>query len=143
MAFASIIYISNSKFSLIFGLKHMWGQIFKLVKYIFYISYLSIHFTHLSMCVWRMLNLMRESCDFCWYSESSSFLHSQVWRHDESYLNSGIASWSFQGRFLYTLNAGISNTIIILLYNHNKGLHITMLPFIPCHLHPLFCEVSF
>ena len=28
-------------------------------------SYLSIYFTHLSMCVWRMLTLVRESCDSC------------------------------------------------------------------------------
>ena len=33
--------------------------------------------------------------------------------------------------------------VMILLYNHNKGLHITKLPFIPCHFHPLFCQVSF
>ena len=141
VAFASITFISNSKLSSIFGLKHIWWQIFKLVKYIFYMSYLSIHFTHFSMCVWRMLTLVRESCDACWYSESSSFLHSWAWRHDESCLSSGIAIWSFQCSFLYTLNAGMSNTIMILLYNHNKGLHITKLPFIPCHFHPLFCQV--
>ena len=127
----------------IFGLKHMWGQIFKLVKYIFYVSYLCIHFTHFSMCGLRMLMLVRESCDSCWYSESSSFLHSWAWGDDESCLSSGIAIWSFLCSFLYTLNAGMSYTIVILLYNHNKGLHITKLPFIPCHSHPLFCQISF
>ena len=137
------IYFQIQNCPLFFGLKHMWGQIFKLIKYIFYISYLSIHFTHFSMCVWRMLTLVRESCDPCWYSGSSSFLHSWAWRDDESSLSSGIAIWSFQCSFLYALNAGMSNTIKILLYNHNKGLHITKLPFIPCHLHPLFCWVSF
>ena len=128
---------------LFFGLKHMGGQIFKLIKYIFYMSYLSIHFTHFGMCGWRMFTLVRKSCDPCWYSESSSFLHSQAWRHDESCLSSGIAILSFQCSFFYTLNAGMSNIIRILLYNHNKGLHITKLPFIPCHFHPLFWQVSF
>ena len=127
---------------LFFGLKHMWGQIFKLVKHIFYISYQSKHFTHFSMCVWRILTLVGESCDPCWYSESSLFLHSWAWRDDQSSLSSGIAIWSFLFSFLYTLNVGMSNIIMILLYNHNKGLHITKLPFIPCHFHPLFCQVS-
>ena len=142
MTFGSITFIPNSKLSSIFGLKHMWGQIFKLIKYIFYISYLSIHFTYFGMCGWRMLTSVREGFGLCWYSESSSFLHSQAWRHDESYLSSGIAIWSFQSSFLYTLNAGMSKTIMTLLYNHNKGLHITKLPFIPCHFHPLFYQVS-
>ena len=128
---------------LFFGLKHIWGQIFKLIKYIFYISYLSIHFTHFSMCVCRVLTLVREGCDPCWYSESSSFLHSWAGWHDESCLSSEIAIWSFQCSFLYTLNAEMSNTILILLYNHNKSLHITKLPFIPYHFHPLFWQVSF
>ena len=66
-----------------------------------------------------------------------------AWRDDESSLSSGIAIWSFQCSFLYTLNAGMSNTIMIILYNHNKGLHIKKLPFIPCHFQPLFCQVSF
>ena len=128
---------------LFFGLKHMWGQILKLVKYIFYISYLSIHFTHFSIYGWRMLTLVRESCDSCWWSESSSFLYSQAWRDDESCLSSIVAIWSFLCSFLYTLNAGMSNTIMLLLYKHNKRLHITKLSFIPCHSHPLFCQVSF
>ena len=104
-----------------FGLKHMWGQIFKWIKYIFYISYLSIHFTHFSMYVWRMLTLVRESCDPCWYSESSSFFHSWAWRDDESSLSSGIAIWSFPWSFLSTLNAGMSNTIMIFCAITTKG----------------------
>ena len=72
-------------------------------------------FAHASVCVWRMLTLVRESCDPCWNSESSLFLHSQAWRDDESCLSSGIAIWSFPCSFLYTLSAGVSKTIMILL----------------------------
>ena len=56
--------------------------------------------------------LVRESSDSCWYSENSSFLHSWASRYDESCLSLGIAIWSFLCSFLYTLNAGISNTFI-------------------------------
>ena len=40
---------------------------------------------------------------------------SMAWWDDESWLSSGIAIWSFLCSFLYTLNAGVSNTIMILL----------------------------
>ena len=126
---------------LFFGLKHMWGQIFKLVKYVFYISYLSIHFTHFSMCGWRMLTLVRESCDPCWYSESSSFLHSWAWRDDESSLSSGIAIWSFPCSFLYTLNAGMSNAIMIIVQSLQRASHHKA-PLYSLPLSP-FCQISF
>ena len=43
--------------------------------------------------------------------ESSLYLHSLAWRDDESCLSLGIAIWSFLCSFLYTLNAGMSNTL--------------------------------
>ena len=40
---------------------------------------------------------------------------SMAWRDEESCLSSGVAIWFFPCSFLYTLNAGVSNTIMILL----------------------------
>ena len=68
------------KIVLYFWSKHMWGQILRFINiYLcFIITY--IFFAHASVCVWRMLTLVKESCDPCWYSKSSSYLHSLAWR---------------------------------------------------------------
>ena len=75
-----------------------------------YILYLSICYAHFSMGVWRMLTLVRESCNSCWYSDNSLFFHSRACRNDELCLSSGIAIWSFLCGFLCTFNAGVSDT---------------------------------
>ena len=70
----------------------------------------------------------KESCDSCWYSESSSFLHNRACRDDESsHLSLGITIWSFLCGFLYANRAGVSNTLTCIVYN--KGFCILKLPF--------------
>ena len=101
---------SKFKIVLYFWSKHVWGQICQ-VGNTYFIFYIYIHFAHVSMFVWRMLTMVRESCHSCWYSENSSFLHSWAWRCDESCLYSGVAIWSFLCSFLYTLNTAMSNTL--------------------------------
>ena len=97
----------------------MWGQILRFINAYLYFIIIYIFFADASGVLedahFGERERERESCDSCWYSESSLFLHSQAWRDDESCLSSEIAIWSFLCSFLYTLNAGVSNTIMILL----------------------------
>ena len=126
---------SKFKIVLYFWPKHMWGQILRLINIYLYFITICIFFAHASVCVWRMLTLVRESCDPCWYSESSSFLHSWAWRDDESWLSSGIAIWSFLCSFLYTLNAGVSNTIMwySIIQSQQRASHYISSFLCPCH----------
>ena len=144
MAFASITFILNSKLSSIFGLKHVWGQIFKSVKYIFYISYLSIHFTHFSMCVWRMPSSF-------WWGRIVIPIDNQRLHH----FSTARLGEMMNHVYLQELQSGPSHvassthsilgwvTPLWFLHNNDKGLYITKLSFIPCHPHPLFCQISF
>ena len=139
MSFDSTTFISNSTFFSILGLKLMWEKILKLVWVCFY-TYILL-FTHFSMCVWRMLTLVRESCDSCWYSEGSSFLHSRTCRYDEpGHLSLGITILSFPCGFLYKLNAGVSNSIIydIFWLSEQRASHLKA----SISLSPSVCQVS-
>ena len=51
-------------------------------------------------------------------TQSSSFLHSSDWTDDEPCLSLGIAIWFFPCSFLYTLNAGMSNTVFEQICTH-------------------------
>ena len=106
---------SKFKIVLYFRPKHMWGQILRLSNTYLCFIIIYMFFAHASVCVWRMLTLVRESCDPCWYLESSSFLHGLERWWIMFIFRSGVAIWSFPCSFLCTLNAGVSNTIMILL----------------------------
>ena len=65
----------------------VWGQIPKMWTHFIFIQ----TFSHFGKCVCRMLTLAKVSCSSCWYSESSSFLHSGACRYEESgYLSLGV-----------------------------------------------------
>ena len=61
------LFISNSKLFLYFRPKAVCGQISNKSEW----NFISKQFSHFSMCAWRTLTLVKESCDSCWYSESS------------------------------------------------------------------------
>ena len=152
MAFASIIF-QICKLSSIFWPKHMLGQIFKLVN-TYFIFYIYPYNLLILACMFGGCSfLVTESCGSCWYAESSSYLHSQAWRDDESCLSLEITIWFFPYSFLYTLNAGMSNTIIWLsVVKSQQRVSHYIAPFLfPATLtlysfisyHPLLCLVSF
>ena len=134
-------YIPNSKLSSILDLNICMGRFSNWLTHILYFIVIYI-FCSFLYCVWRMLTLARESCDFCWYSsESSSFLHRRACRNDESgHLSLGIAIWSFPCGFLYTLNAG---SVIpfhdVILLSQKRASHFKKLPF---SLSSSVCQIS-
>ena len=122
MAFASITFISNSKLSSIFLVWNICEGRSSNELNTYFIFHIYLYILLILACMFGGCSLWWGKVVIpCWYSESSSFLHSWAWRDDESSLSSGIAIWSFPWSFLYTLNAGMSNTIMIFCAITTKG----------------------